>query len=157
MCVCVCVCPLCSLLAIIRALTDTYRGSIVTNDLESILNGKMVDSIKVLLNASGFKVLLVRNTFLVPWEDGYRDINFRITDKKNQDLVGELQVHYCPVKKFTELIGHEAYEIIREIPDDDPTKPMVRQSLNRLTRRGYDKVMRERQEGCISSLSTVHE
>ena len=102
-------------------LSDVYRGSIVVDTVDNI--PYVVDVIKGIASAYKFEIVQENNTFDKPWEDGYRDINLRLQDKGNLCLVGELQVHLCPVKAFTETVGHKAYEIIRELPDPKTPKP----------------------------------
>lgn len=123
----------------IRQLTDVYRGTIIfdnPSDLKSILK-----KTKKMLKQNRFEIVFERNSFDKPLSDGYRDINFKIKDLDNFDLVGELQINQCSIKIFTEFLGHKAYEIIRTLPSD--IKDIVSPYLNELTYIGYDKRAKE--------------
>ena len=133
----------------IRQLTDVYRGSIVIGSRKTI--NSAIELTKSSAAALGFTIVYFKDTFKTPWEDGYRDVNMRLKDTKNHGLIGELQVHLCTVKKFTEIVGHKSYEILREMPDGD-TKQAVKKYLNELTRYGYTNTVEWPEVGCIEEL-----
>jgi predicted acetyltransferase len=138
----------------IRLLTDPYRASMIVEQKEGI---KMIsDFIKSQADAFKFKIVYDRDTFNQPWSDGYRDINYKFADMENQGLVGELQIQLCGIKKFTELAGHKAYEIARELPRNDPTTPIIKKALESVTHYGYNKSANMKNIGCLENIKSLH-
>ena len=138
----------------IRQLTDVYRASIILSQLDDI--PITISLINDLFNKYNFKIVYFKNTFEKPWDDGYRDLNYRLKDLENQGLIGELQIQLCSVKKFTEEIGHKSYEIIREITDMEKKK-IITPYMNNLTRYGYDKAVSHNDSNCIDDFKKAYE
>ena len=115
--------------------------------MKSIENS--TEQIRKLFEEYNFEEIYYKNTFVTPWPDGYRDINFKVRDKSNQNLVGELQIQYCPVKKFTEFVGHKSYEILRDIQNMDE-RENISKHLNLLTKYGYENAMKKPDRCCMS-------
>ena len=130
----------------IRQLTDVYRASIIFDNPDQI--DEILLEIKTILKNNKFEIVYEKNSFENPWNNGYRDINFKIKDLDNMNLIGELQINQCSVKLFTELIGHKAYEIKRVLNKN--TKNIVGPYLNQLTQYGYNKSSKEIKK-CSSS------
>lgn len=105
------------------------------------------------VNRFGFDLVQINNTFDKPWKDGYRDINYRLSDRNNNGLIGELQLQLCAVKKFTEIAGHKAYEITRALP---PGSKNVKNALLEVTRYGYNKVTKSANSGCMKNINSMH-
>ncbi len=138
----------------IRLLTDPYRASMIVEENEGI---KMVSEfIRNNAESFGFRIVYDRDTFNKPWSDGYRDINYKFSDIENQGLVGELQIQLCGIKKFTELAGHKAYEIARELPRNDPTTPIIKKALESVTHYGYNKSATMKNMGCLENIKSLH-
>ncbi len=138
----------------IRLLTDPYRASMIVEDKEGIQ--LVSDFIRNNAESFGFRIVYDRDTFGSPWSDGYRDINYKFADVENQGLVGELQIQLCGIKKFTELAGHKAYEIARELPRNDPTTPIIKKALEGVTRYGYNKAATMKNIGCLENIKSLH-
>ena len=134
----------------IRAFDDPYRGSLILNTMANIYN--VSNFIERHSEEYGFKILNKINTFDHPRPSGYRDINYKISDMRNQELVGELQIHLCTIRKFSE-INHKAYEITRSLPEN---KKNVRKALQTVTRYGYNMVSKMKNSFCIKSLSKLY-
>lgn len=140
----------------IREVTDVYRASLVVESLQEI-EGMVYKQDKTqpavalvkLLEPHNFKVVRFRNSFEAPWPDGYRDLQIHLRHKSG--LVGELQVHLCSVKKFTEMVGHKFYENLRVIKD-----PQERESqekfLNAISREGYNNALSWPDNCCLSGM-----
>jgi len=135
----------------IRLLTDPYRGSMILENIEAIR--KAEGFIKNNSEKYGFKIVYDKNTFNHPWENGYRDINYKFSDMNNQGLVGELQLQLCAVKKFTELVGHKAYEVSRTLSNGSNN---VKKALEEVTRYGYNKVSKIPNSDCMAHISNFH-
>jgi hypothetical protein len=136
----------------IRRLTDVYRGSIVLNDLKEI--DTIDNKLNELFIKYKFKNVYFRDAFKKPWKDGYRDMNYKLADIENHNLVGELQIQYCPIKKFTEIVGHKSYEILRNM-EKGKEKDLVEENLNELTNYGYNNVFKNSDENCLNSLKSM--
>ena len=138
----------------IRLLTDPYRASMIVEEINGI---KMVsDFIRSNAESFGFRIVYDRDTFNKPWSNGYRDINYKFADIENQGLIGELQIQLCTIKKFTELAGHKAYEIARELPSNDPTTPIIKKALESITHYGYNKSATMKNIGCLENVKSLH-
>jgi hypothetical protein len=138
----------------VRTLTDPYRASIIVEQKEGI---PLISTfIKEHSKDFGFEIVQERDSFQAPWSNGYRDINFRFSDKENQNLVGELQIQLCGIKKFTELAGHKAYEIARTLPKNDPTTPIIKKALESVTQYGYNKSASMVNIGCLEDIKSLH-
>lgn len=138
----------------IRLLTDPYRASMIVEEKEGI---KMVSAfIKSQAESFKFQIVYDRDSFNSPWSNGYRDINYKFADLENQGLVGELQIQLCGIKKFTELAGHKAYEIARELPRNDPTTPIIKKALESVTHYGYNKSTNMKNIGCLENIKSLH-
>jgi hypothetical protein len=138
----------------IRLLTDPYRASMIVEEKDGI---KIIsDFIRSNAQSFGFRIVYDRDTFNQPWSNGYRDINYKFADVENQGLVGELQIQLCGIKKFTELAGHKAYEIARELPRNDPTTPIIKKALEAVTHYGYNKSATMKNMGCLENIKSLH-
>ena len=135
----------------IRLLTDPYRASMILGTYEGIKLAE--DFINTNAEKYGFAIVYDKNTFNAPWSNGYRDINYKFSDKTNQGLVGELQIQLCAVKKFTETVGHKAYEIARELP---PGSNNVKKALEEVTKYGYNKVTKTSNSACMGNIDKIH-
>jgi hypothetical protein len=134
----------------IRQLTDVYRASIILSKQDDI--NIAIPLITKLFDKYKFEVVYFKNTFENPWDDGYRDINYKLKDIDNGNLIGELQIQLCSIKKFTEEIGHKSYEIIREIKEQSK-KDTVKPYMNDLTKYGYDKAALSTDPKCIEDFT----
>jgi hypothetical protein len=76
-----------------------------------------------------------------------------LSDRNNSGLIGELQLQLCAVKKFTETVGHKAYEITRALPAD---KQNVKNALLEVTKYGYNKVTKTANTGCMKNVAKMH-
>lgn len=103
-----------------------------------------------------FRKVSVLNTFERPWPNGYRDYNCRIMDLGNQNLVGELQLHLCPIKLFSQTVGHLSYEILRELDDNDTSTAKIRDALQRVVTAGYDSALNLKDNCCFDKIGQLN-
>ena len=137
----------------ILKLNDGYRGSIITNDMKNIEQIlKMIESV---LSKYKFTRLSVLNTFDKPWPNGYKDYNCRIQDNDNQNLVGELQIHFCPIKLFSQTVGHLSYELLRALDERDPCTSKVRDALEQIATAGYTSASEIPDKCCIDKIKQL--
>lgn len=136
----------------VRQLTDAYRGSIVVetmDQIEAFGNEEPSEQFKSILKGNGFEIVQFKNTFKKPWTDGYRDLNMRVKDTKN-GLVGEVQAHLCAVKKFTQIVGHRFYEIVREAPENE--KAALQKAFDEVSSYGYEEAVKWPELKCLDEL-----
>ena len=127
----------------IRQLNDIFRASIIVDSIDLIPSvRKLLEN--ELFHKYKFEIVNFKDTFSNPWSNGYRDINYRLKDLGNHGIVGELQINLCSIKKFTEFIGHKAYEISRSLPADQ--KNIVQPYLDKLTKFGYNEVSKKKEK-----------
>jgi hypothetical protein len=134
----------------ILRLNDGYRGSIISNNFSNITS--ILSEIDKLLPMYSFVKLSVLDTFANPWPNGYRDYNCRIKDTQNNDLVGELQIHFCPIKLFSQTVGHLSYEILRTLKEDDPCTEKVRDALQKVASAGYNSALELKDDCCFEKI-----
>jgi hypothetical protein len=91
----------------VRLLTDVYRASIIASSLDDVY--RILTRIQT--DETTFVITRINDSFKKPWADGYRDIQLNISDPDNDKILGELQIQLCPVKRFTEILGHYNYEV----------------------------------------------
>jgi hypothetical protein len=103
------------------------------------------------LKKHGFKVVQFTNNFAKPWSDGYVDLNIRVQETRDTHLVGELQVHLCTVKKFTEILGHKFFEVLREITDK-AEKALLQSQFDELSKAGYKNAQAWPEKMCLAEL-----
>jgi hypothetical protein len=139
----------------IRQLTDIYRASIVVETREHInLFDPETIEFKAILDRKGFTVIQFTNTFDTPWADGYRDLNMRVRHERT-GMVGELQIHLCSVKKYTEIMGHKFYEVIRTV-SKGKIKSHLQSWFNHISSAGYEQAMRYEDRDCLEQLDELH-
>lgn len=134
-------------------LTDPYRATIITELLDDVY--KLNKWIEENAKKYGFTIRWTRDYFKKPWSGGYREINIRLSDDTNQDLVGELQIHLCSVKKFSLLAGHKSHEIQRTLPEDNISKNKIKKALNQVTYYGYDLSEKSKNIGCLQNINSI--
>ena len=137
----------------ILRLNDGYRASIICKNYEDIRHILIV--VDGLLPKYNFNRLSVLNTFSNPWPNGYRDYNCRIEDLDNFDLVGELQIHFCPIKLFSQTVGHLSYEILRTLKEEDPCTQKVRDALQTIASAGYDSALNLEDDYCFAKIDKL--
>ena len=120
----------------ILMLNDGYRASILCKNIDDIPN--ILSKIDEVLPEYKFEKLSVLDTFKAPWPNGYRDYNCRLKDNENNGLVGELQIHFCPIKFFSQTVGHLSYEILRTLDPNDPSTENVKNALQTIATAGYN-------------------
>ncbi len=133
---------------LILILNDAYRGSIIFENIDGIKMG--LQFITDLMGKYNFEKVYENNTINAPYSSGYRDINMRIKDNDNKGLVGELQLHLCPIQKFKMVVGHKIYEKSRELSlNNKETKDM----LNSISKYGYNQALSIGNSGCIKNIT----
>lgn len=137
----------------ILRLNDGYRASIICKNFEDI--NSILVAIDQLLPRYHFKKLSVLNTFVNPWPNGYRDYNCRLEDIENNNLVGELQIHFCPIKLFSQTVGHLSYEILRTLKEDDPCTQKVRDALQMIASAGYNSALQLKDNCCFEKMEEL--
>jgi hypothetical protein len=95
------------------------------------------------------------NTFEKPWPNGYRDYNCRLKDIDNEDLIGELQIHFCPIKFFSQTVGHLSYEILRMLDPNDPNTVNVKNALQTIATAGYNSALEIKDECCFDKINEL--
>lgn len=136
----------------IRQLKDIYRGAIIFNSMRTIK--KSVKEMPKHLESYGFKVVRMDNTFDAPGASGYRDINFNISDSDNKNIIGELQLQYCPIKKFASLVGHKIYKLDHKFTHR-ALKKMADSKINELSSYGYNNAMNRLDPSCIADIKII--
>jgi len=134
----------------ILKLNDGYRASIIVNDYSKI--NSVLKNIENKLSDYDFSKLSILNTFDKPWPNGYMDYNCRISDNANSNLVGELQVHFCPIKLFSQTVGHLSYEILRTLNDSDPCTEKVKSALEKIATAGYNSALKLKDDCCFDKI-----
>lgn len=137
----------------ILRLNDGYRASIISNNFSNIQH--ILSEIDRLLPMYKFEKMSVLDTFAKPWPNGYRDYNCRIKDIDNNDLIGELQIHFCPIKLFSQTVGHLSYEILRVLKDDDPCTQKVRDALQTIASAGYESALKLKDDCCFDKINEL--
>lgn len=137
----------------ILRLNDGYRGSIISQDISIIPD--ILLQIDDLLPKYQFKKMSTLNTFEKPWPNGYRDYNCRLKDLDNQNLIGELQIHFCPIKFFSQTVGHLSYEILRTLNPDDPCTEKVKSALEKIATAGYNSALEINDECCFDKIEEL--
>jgi hypothetical protein len=136
----------------IRQLKDIYRGAVVFNSMRTI---KSVDkTIGAFLEKYNFKIVRMDNTFESPRDTGYRDINYNLADTDNQNIIGELQIQYCPIKKFSALVGHKLYKLEHNFSRGS-IKELADSKINKLSYYGYEHAMKRSDPTCIADLNKM--
>lgn len=130
----------------IRYILDIYRGAIIVNDINYI--NYINDYIQKNCNKYGFKIINYKNRFINPKKSGYRDINLKLKDINNNNLIGELQIHYCPIKKISELFEHKIYKMLKTLPENKKKKLDL--YLNILLKYIYDKEFNTFDKECLA-------
>lgn len=136
----------------IRQVKDIYRAAVVFNSMAIIK--KIEKTIIAFLEKYKFKVIRTDNTFNSPRSTGYRDISYNISDLENGNLIGELQIQYCPIKKFSAILGHKLYKI-EHSRLKNTIKNIAHSKLNELSSYGYNSVMKQKDPTCISNLKQL--
>lgn len=137
----------------ILRLNDGYRASILTEDISIIPN--ILIEIDALLPKYNFKKMSILNTFENPWPNGYRDYNCRLKDIENNDLIGELQIHFCPIKFFSQTVGHLSYEILRNLDPNNPTTNDVKNALEKIATAGYKSALEIKDKCCFDKMNEL--
>jgi hypothetical protein len=136
----------------IRQIKDIYRAAIVFNSMQTI---KKVDkTIGEFLEKYNFKIIRMDNTFDSPRSSGYRDINYNVADADNQNIVGELQIQFCPIKKFSALVGHKLYKLDHNF-SRGTIKELADSKINKLSYYGYNYAMKRSDPTCIADLKKM--
>ncbi len=135
-------------------LADPYRASIIVESykhIEPVNNWIQKEAEK-----NGFKIIWVRNYFDKPWSGGYREINIRVADTTNQNIVGEIQILLCTIKKFSLLAGHKSFEITRTLhPKNNPSNQSIKNALEQVTRYGYNLASKYDNIGCLKNIENI--
>ena len=83
---------------------------------------------------------------------GYKDISFRLKDLDNNGLVGELQINLCSIQKFNKIVGHVAYESIRNLKKTKQNKQLIT-SINKIISKGYENSLKWPEEKCLNEFN----
>ena len=137
----------------ILRLNDGYRASIISNDYSNIPS--ILSEIDKLLPKYRFEKMSVLNTFANPWPNGYRDYNCRLKDLENEDLVGELQIHFCPIKLFSQTVGHLSYEILRTLKKEDICTQKIKDALEKIANAGYTSALELKDNSCFEKIAEL--
>ena len=137
----------------ILRLNDGYRASILSEDIHII--PEILTYLDQLLPAHHFEKMSVLNTFEKPWPNGYRDYNCRLKDLENHGIVGELQIHFCPIKFFSQTVGHLSYEILRTLAPNDPNTENVKKALQTIATAGYNSALEIKDECCFDKINEL--
>ena len=137
----------------ILRLNDGYRASIVSEDINII--PEILKHLDQLLPVHHFEKMSVLNTFEKPWPNGYRDYNCRLKDNENEGLIGELQIHFCPIKFFSQTVGHLSYEILRMLDPNDPNTENVKNALQTIATAGYNSALEIKDECCFDKINEL--
>ena len=136
----------------ILRLNDGFRSSVISNEL--LIIPDILTKIDSLLPTYNFEKMSVLNTFENPWSNGYRDYNCRIKDTEN-NLIGELQIHFCPIKLFSQTVGHLSYEILRTLREDDPCTQKIKDSLQKIAMTGYNSALELKDNSCFEKIEQL--
>ena len=137
----------------ILRLNDGYRASILSEDINIIPD--ILTEIDNLLPMYHFKKMSILDTFKTPWPNGYRDYNCRLKDIENHDLIGELQIHFCPIKFFSQTVGHLSYEILRTLDPKNPSTEDVKNALQKIATAGYNSALEIKDECCFDKINKL--
>jgi hypothetical protein len=137
----------------ILRLNDGYRASILSEDIHNI--PEILKYLDQLLPRYNFEKMSVLNTFEKPWPNGYRDYNCRLKDNENEGLIGELQIHFCPIKFFSQTVGHLSYEILRMLDPKDPNTKNVKDALQTIATAGYNSALEIKDECCFDKINEL--
>ena len=137
----------------ILRLNDGYRASILSEDINII--PEILKHLDQLLPGHHFEKMSVLNTFEKPWPNGYRDYNCRLKDNENEGLIGELQIHFCPIKFFSQTVGHLSYEILRMLDPNDPNTENVKNALQTIATAGYNSALEIKDECCFDKINEL--
>ena len=138
----------------ILMLNDGYRASILCKNIDDI--PIILSKIDEVLPKYNFEKLSVLDTFKTPWPNGYRDYNCRLKDNENNGLVGELQIHFCPIKFFSQTVGHLSYEILRTLDPNDPSTENVKNALETIATAGYNSALEIRDDCCFDKINQLN-
>lgn len=131
----------------ILKLTDIFRASIIIDDKKYIQTTKKI--VSDILNSNNMKILKIKNRFKKIQSMGYKDFSFRIKDLDNDDLIGELQIHLCSINKFNKIVGHFAYESVRNLKKTKQNLKIIK-SINKIISRGYQNSLKFSDKNCLN-------
>lgn len=131
-------------------LTDIFRGSIIIDDKKNLNKTKQV--IKKILKLNNINILRIKDRFKNTGGMGYKDISFRLKDLDNNGLVGELQINLCSIQKFNKIVGHVAYESIRNLKNTKQNKQLIT-SINKIISKGYENSLKWPEEKCLNEFN----
>lgn len=137
----------------ILRLNDGYRASVLCSNFHTI--PEILAEIDALLPMYKFEKMSVLNTFEKPWPNGYQDYNCRLKDVENSELIGELQIHFCPIKLFSQTVGHLSYEILRTLNPADPHTEHVRDALQKIATAGYNSALELKDDCCFDKINEL--
>lgn len=137
----------------ILRLNDGYRASLLCSNINDI--PIILTEIDALLPLYKFEKMSVLNTFESPWPNGYRDYNCRLQDTDNNNLIGEFQLHFCPIKLFSQTVGHLSYEILRTLNPDDPHIKNVKDALQQIATAGYNSALELNDDCCFDKIKEL--
>jgi hypothetical protein len=137
----------------ILRLNDGYRASVLCSNFHTI--SEILAEIDKVLPMYKFEKMSVLNTFERPWPNGYQDYNCRLKDVENSDLIGELQIHFCPIKLFSQTVGHLSYEILRNLNPADPHTEHVRDALQKIATAGYNSALELKDDCCFDKINEL--
>lgn len=137
----------------ILRLNDGYRASILSEDISIIPD--ILSEIDNLLPIYHFEKMSILDTFKKPWPNGYRDYNCRLKDTENHDLIGELQIHFCPIKFFSQTVGHLSYEILRSLDPNNPSTEDIKNALQKIATAGYNSALEIKDECCFDKINEL--
>ena len=138
----------------ILRLIDGYRASILSEDIKNI--PEILTHLDKLLPIYKFEKMSIANSFDRPWPNGYRDYNCRLRDIENEGLIGELQIHFCPIKFFSQTVGHKSYEILRTLDPNDPNTDNVKKALQTIATAGYNSALEIKDECCFDKIKELN-
>tara|TARA_Y100000389_G_scaffold106898_1_gene103887 strand:- start:3100 stop:3822 length:723 start_codon:yes stop_codon:yes gene_type:complete len=130
----------------ILKITDIYRASILIDNKKDL--NKVLKITNNSLRSNNFEILRIKNRFTNKTSMGYKDINIRIKDLKNDNLIGELQINLCSIQKFNKIVGHKSYEIIRSY-SKSKNKDLLEEKINKLMNYGYKNSLSWPELNCL--------
>jgi hypothetical protein len=86
---------------------DVVAGSLIYDSMEDI------KAAAAALEGEGFRIGPIKDRFARPMWGGYRDVSTHLIMPSG--LVVELQLHIRPILEAKESLGHQIYEVAREL------------------------------------------
>ncbi|MCL1056864.1 RelA/SpoT domain-containing protein [Shewanella gelidimarina] len=88
-------------------LTDLVRASIVSNDIENLMQA-------FALVKADSQIIKVKNRFAEPKDSGYRDLNLLVRLPESQ-MIAEIQLHLSDIAEIKSGDEHEVYQQVQSL------------------------------------------